>query len=566
MKHTIKTILTFLLFILATLNLRSQDKLLDLMSEELNRNFSELKLQEIPPYYISYRVEEVKSFTISGSFGNLTASNDNTKRTLTVQTRIGDKNLDNFHELRDNYSDFMGDFYEGASIVLDNNSDAVKQALWLETDKQFKKSVDRYSKVKANVAVKIEAEDKAPDYSLSKSVTYVEPAINPDDIKFDKKSWEEKVKKYSAFFLKDPDIFNSNVTVSFTIKRRYFVSSDGSKIAENDINIRIFVMGTVQAKDGMDLPLYRSYYAFKPEELPPDVQLTKDVEALVAKLSELKNAPMADAFTGPAILTGEAAGVFFHEIFGHRVEGQRQKQESDAQTFKRKVGEEVLPSDLTVIFDPTIKKYRGFELNGSYMYDDEGVKSEKVTVVKNGILEDFLMSKCPIDSFPRSNGHGRAAAGKQPVARQSNLLVETSKPYSVKELRKMLIDEAKKQGKEYGYLFKTVEGGFTMTGRYVPNSFNVTPLEVYRIYVDGRPDELVRGVDLVGTPLAMFSEILAAGDDAEVFIGTCGAESGGVPVSSVTPSLFVKKVETQRKAKEQDRPPVLPRPDVSNPQ
>jgi predicted Zn-dependent protease len=563
---SLKNVYVFFLIIFASMNLRSQDKLLDLMTDELNRNFSVLKLQEIPPYYICYRVEEIKSFTISAAFGNITSSSENNKRTLTVQTRIGNYILDNYHELRDNYSDYIGDFDDGASITLDNGVDAVKQALWLETDKQYKKSIDRYSKVKANVAVKIEAEDKAQDFTKVKAVNYIEPAILTEDLNFNVKDWEQRVRKYSAFFLNDPDIFSSNVAVSYTIKRRYFVSSDGSKIAENEVYVRIFVNGTVQAKDGMDLPLYRSYFAFKPEELPSDEQLTSDVNAIVNKLTELKNAPMADAFTGPAILTGEAAGVFFHEIFGHRVEGQRQKQESDAQTFKRKVGEEVLPTDLSVIFDPTVKIYRGFEMNGSYVYDDEGVKSKKVVIVDKGILKDFLMSRCPIDSFPESNGHGRAAAGKQPVARQSNLLVETSKPYSIQELRKMLIEEAKKQGKEYGYLFKTVEGGFTMTGRYVPNSFNVTPLEVYRVYVDGRKDELVRGVDLVGTPLAMFSEIVAAGNDAEIFNGVCGAESGGVPVSSVTPSLFVKKVETQRKAKEQDRPPVLPRPDISNPQ
>ena len=566
MKHTIKTILTLLLFIFTTLNLRSQDKLLDIMSEELSRNNSILKLQETPPYYISYRIEEIKSFTVSAAFGNLTSSSENVKRTLTVQTRIGNYYLDNFHELRDNYSDYMGDLDAGADMVMDAGNDAVKQILWLETDKQYKKAADRYSKVKANVAVKIEAEDKAMDFTKVKAVTYTEPEISVEDLKFDIKEWEQRVRKYSAFFLKDPDIFSSNVSASYTIKRRYFVSTDGSKIVENEVYVRIYVNGSIQAKDGMDLPLYRTYFAFKPEELPSDEQLTKDVNALVNKLTELKNAPMADAFTGPAILAGEAAGVFFHEIFGHRVEGQRQKQESDAQTFKRKVGNMVLPPDISIIFDPTIKKYRGHAMNGSYVYDDEGVKSEKVVVVDKGILKDFLMSRCPIDSFPKSNGHGRAAAGKQPVARQSNLLVETSKPYSMEELRKMLIEEAKKQGKDYGYLFKTVEGGFTMTGRYVPNSFNVTPLEVYRIYVDGRPDELVRGVDLVGTPLAMFSEIVAAGNDSEIFNGTCGAESGGVPVSSVTPSLFVKKVETQRKAKEQDRPPVLPRPDVTSPQ
>ncbi len=174
------------------------------------------------------------------------------------------------------------------------------------------------------------------------------------------------------------------------------------------------------------------------------------------------------------------------------------------------------------------------------------------------------MSRCPIEGFDHSNGHGRAEAGKQPVTRQSNLIVKTSNPLSMEDLRKKMIDELKIQGKEYGYLFEDVMGGFTMTGRYIPNAFNVTPTEVYRIYADGRPDELVRGVNLVGTPLAMFSQIEEAGDTPEVFTGFCGAESGRVPVTAISPVLFVKRIETQKKIKSQERPPILPRPDLDD--
>ena len=210
--------------------------------------------------------------------------------------------------------------------------------------------------------------------------------------------------------------------------------------------------------------------------------------------------------------SNDAAGVFFHEIFGHRVEGARMKSERDGQTFKKKVGESVLNPDVSIIFDPTIQYYKGVPLNGSYIFDDEGIRGERVVVVDKGILKNFLMSRTPIDGFPQSNGHARAQAGMHPVSRQSNLIVETQSPYTDTQLRKMLIDEIKLQGKEYGFFFKTVTGGFTITGRYIPNSFNVTPIEVYRVYADGRPDELVRGVDLIGTPLAMFSQIGAIGD------------------------------------------------------
>ena len=128
------------------------------------------------------------------------------------------------------------------------------------------------------------------------------------------------------------------------------------------------------------------------------------------------------------------------------------------------------------------------------------------------------------------------------------------------DLRKMLINECKRDKKPYGYLFMDVIGGFTTTDRFMPNAFNIFPTEVYRVYVDGRPDELVRGVDLIGTPLAMFAGITAADDRSEIFTGFCGAESGSVPVTAISPSLFVKRIETQRKAAMKSETTLLPRP------
>ena len=171
------------------------------------------------------------------------------------------------------------------------------------------------------------------------------------------------------------------------------------------------------------------------------------------------------------------------------------------------------------------------------------------------------MSRTPIEGFSKSNGHGRFQSGAPYiVTRQSNMFVESTQKNSPGDLVKKLRKEAKAQGKEYAYYFKDVSGGSTQTSRYNPNAFNVSPLVVYRIYVDGRPDELVRGVDLVGTPLAMFSQITDAGSDYGIFNGMCGAESGWVPVSAVSPSLLVKQIETQKKAKNQSQGPILDKP------
>ena len=284
---------------------------------------------------------------------------------------------------------------------------------------------------------------------------------------------------------------------------------------------------------------------------------------MIELLGRLRKAPLVDPFSGPAILSGRAAGVFFHEIFGHRVEGNRQRNVDDAQTFSGKIGQPVLPPFLSVVFDPTLKKVGNIELMGHYVYDDQGVKGQRTTVVDKGVLKTFLLDRAPLKAgaaAARSNGHGRAEPGYAPVSRQSNLVVESSKSVSDDQLMNMLRDEAKRQGKPFGLFFDNIEGGFTNTQRGSANAFNVLPNVVYRIYTDGRAPELVRGVDLIGTPLSAFAKIAATGDKTDVFNGVCGAESGGVPVSASSPALLVSEVEVQKKAQSQETAPILPAP------
>ena len=534
---------------------QQNDALLQILQQEMRKNISQLEQEESGVYLLSYRVDEQTSHIVKTSKGSLLQANNETKRILTVQVRVGNYDLDNFHELRDDYSD-MGSSYSAVCLPLTDEPKAIAQLIWRETDKAYREAKQRYEKVKANVAVKAEADDHAPDYSNAARETYYEPAIT--DNLFVENEWINRLKEISSTFCHNQDVQTGTATINYSINRKYFVNSEGTYVVQNYTSCHLFINVDGQADDGMYLPLYQSYFAHTPDELPGQNEMLTDAQTLNDKISRLVKAPVAEAYTGPALLSKEAAGVFFHEIFGHRVEAQRLKQSTDGQTFKKMLHEPVLCKDLSVFFDPMLKYYKGVALNGNYQYDDEGFLGYRVNVVENGILKNFLMTRTPIDSFPLSNGHARAQAGYQPVSRQSNLIVETSHPYTDEQLRNMLIAEAKAQGKAYGYLFSRVQGGFTTTGRYMPNAFNVTPIEVYRIYVDGRPDELVRGVDLVGTPLSIFSKIEAAGSEHGNFAGSCGAESGYVPVACCSPALFVKQIETQKKSKSQQRPPVIP--------
>ena len=554
----------FILLIVAccATQMEAQGLLLQTLKSEADRNLEVLKQQPIPAYYISYRVYDLTAHSMTASFGNLIMSRPVTQCYYNVAVRVGSPELDNSREIKEGGERGYGDYNSTGygMLGLEDNPAAWKTTLWQKTDAMYVDATKRYEKVKANVAVMVSSEDKSNDFSIEKREKYSEKLIPFSAAKFDAKSWEEKIKKYSAVFNDNKDIINASCNFEIELTHKYFADTEGAEIFENRLCYRLLMSASGKADDGMDIPLYKSYFAYEVKDMPSDEQVLADAKWMSETISKLRTAPVADSYSGPMLMSGQAASVFFHEIFGHRIEGARLKSESDAQTFKKKMGDLVLPEDMSVIFEPQLKKSHGIPLNGYYVFDDEGVRGQRVEIVKNGKLTSFLMNRTPIDGFPNSNGHGRGMIQLNTVTRQSNTLIESTHPKSEKDLRAILVEQLKTEGKEYGYLMDQVAGGFTTTGRYMPNAFNVTPYLVYRIFADGRPDEMVRGVDLVGTPLAVFSQIAACGNDYDVFNGTCGAESGSVPVGCISPTLYVKMVETQRKARSQSQPPILERP------
>jgi len=536
------------------------DPLLRILSDELRRNMDGLKREPVPPYFASYSVYDVQSASVRASFGALTGRYENRSRSAVVDARVGDYALDNTREIRgDMFGGFRGFSRTALPLPGDQGepADAVRAVLWRATDRKYKQAIERFTQVRTNVAAKVQDGPEVADLSREPAETYAEPARqSPPDLS----PWEGRLRRVSAPFGEQPHVLYSDASLSVETTRRYFVSTEGSQIVTSDTTARLMVMAMTKADDGMELPIYRSYFAKSPDGLPAEAQLVADVREMVDLLEKLRSAPVVDPYTGPAILSGRAAGVFFHEIFGHRIEGARTKLADDAQTFVKKLNEPILPTFLSVVFDPTLERDGETDLLGHYAFDDEGVKARRVVAVDKGVLKTFLMSRAPVAGILHSNGHGRAMPGLPPVSRQSNLVVEASEAVPFDELVARLKREIRQQGRPFGLFFQNIEGGFTFTGRVVPNAFNVLPNVVYRVYPDDRPMELVRGVDLIGTPLTTFGRILAASREHETFNGICGAESGSVPVSASSPALLIGQIEVQKKLKSQEGLPVLPAP------
>jgi TldD protein len=527
---------------------------LTVLSAELDRNFRGLKEKADPaPYFMSYAVTEQDYAFVSASFGAITSSNQSRSASLDVCVRVGSPKLDNYHRVRGDRAHFTS----GTPVVIEDTPAALKQRLWIDTDRTYRLAAERLIKIRTNSEVKVKDEDPSDDFSQEDPAVFSEP---PPQLKFAAAEWSARVRKLSAVFSRYPGILTSSVGVVAQSETKYLASTEGSRLQHGRGFARVVISAVARAEDGMDLQTSETFEAFDPQGLPKDAVIEAAIERVAKDLVGLLKAPVVDPFIGPAILSGRASGVFFHEIFGHRVEGHRQKDETEGQTFTKSVNAAVLPDFLSVVFDPTKRKVAGIDLNGFYRFDDEGIPGRSLTVVDKGILKTFLMSRSPILGFSHSNGHGRRQPGAEIVSRQSNLLVESSKQVSNAKLREMLIAEIKRQNKPYGLFFQNITGGYTTTGRAGLQAFKVIPLVVYRVYPDGRPDELVRGADMVGTPLSSFAKILATSDHQEVFNGYCGAESGSVPVSAVSPAILVSEIEIEKKQKSQDRPPLLPLP------
>jgi predicted Zn-dependent protease len=530
--------------------------LLDAMTTELNRAFTSLGKQgdakQLPPYFLSYAVSDASAVTIGAQYGALVSSGSNHVRVADVQVRIGEPRLDNTHGAH------RSSAVTSATLPLAEDREALARSLWLATNAGYGKALENYLRVKTEAEVRAKEEDSSPDFSQEAPQIYIgKPAPS---VKIDRAAWEQRIRALSLVFRDFPDVNMNMVLLSAQNETDYIVSSEGSRVVTPHLQARVLMVAMTRADDGMDLFRAKTFEAETVEGLPAQSVMEAAVRELGNSLKALRKAPVTEPFDGPAILSGRAAAVFFHEVLGHRLEGQRQRGDEEGQTFTKDVGKEVLPAFLSVADDPTLTTFGKTWLSGNYQYDDEGQRAQRVALIDSGVLKTFLMSRLPIASFANSNGHGRAQSGKVPTGRQGNLIVTSTKSVSEDKLRKQLIEEAKKQGKSYGLYFEDISSGFAVTQRRSPQAFEVIPLVVWRVYVDGRPDELVRGVSIVGTPLAAMKRILVTSDKSEVFNGECGAESGTIPVSAVAPAMLFSEMETQKQPQNTARPPILPMP------
>ena len=534
----------------------ARSPILDVMVAENKRWMDALKKQPDPAYYLSYQIAEQRVVNLDAEGGAITGDTDETDRVLDVELRVGTPELDSTHPLGDDPNGLNEPLARQGIVPFGTDSSAIANHIWLETDRRYREAVQALAYIRQDQRT-LGRKATDPDFSSAPAEIYIGP---PATLEFDKATWVARLKRCSERALRGAATRGSCGAL-FQLNTVWLVNSEGSQIQMSWTSAQMSVSVGVKADDGEGLSRLEQAFGRTPADLPDDAAIDKMIETVTKDLDALHDAPLAEPYVGPAILEGRAAGVFFHEVFGHRIEGHRQKDETGGKTFASYVGKEIMPTWLSVYDDPTIATLNGLQLNGFYRFDDEAVRAQKAPLVDHGKLVGFLMGRNPIAAGPRSNGHGRKQPGLDPVARQGNLVVTAEKTVEREDLEKMLIAEIKKQGRPYGMVFTDISGGVTNTSAFAPQAFQVHPVMAYRIYPDGKR-ELVRGIGIAGTPLVALQSIRAASREVETFNGVCGAESGWVPVSASAPSLLIEKLEIEKAFIPADRPPVLGAPSI----
>ncbi len=532
-------------------------RLLRAMEQELARQVRGLRQPgEPPPFFLSFLVHAKEGLSVWGRYGSVFRSEPHRDSDLYAEVRVGSHRLDNMID-----GGITSDLTQRQSFNWidgpeDLDPDVLRYALWRLTQYKYDESLQEYYEKK-----KILVEQHLPQSGKSFSV---EPVLTHfDDVRpvvFPKKRWEDFVRETSALYRRHRFMLDPYVQIRGLNKVRMFVSSEGTRFICQDTYYEVSLQAFLLSPDGVHVESTRNFYGRDPEALPSRNQVAEAIEAMARELRELAQAKPLDPYAGPALLSGNASGLIFHEAIGHRLEGERLGSRSEGHTFAAKLGQRILPVGVDIVDDPTLSHYKDIPLHGHYAIDDEGVRAQRAELVEDGILKSFLMSRQLAEGAKRSNGHGRHERFQDPMARMANLLVKARETHSWEELKTKLCEETARRSLPHGLIIRGVSAGETRTDQYDFQAFKGVPTAVYTVDPKTGKETRVRDVTFIGTPLAVMQRILAFGDSHEVDNSYCYAESGAIPVSTVAPPMLVGELELQRASTRRYRPVRLPLP------
>ncbi len=509
---------------------------------ELERSMADLTLAGLPrPYFIQYNAQDRLSFGMQAAYGGLLHSNRSRHRIITSRVRIGSYKLDN--------TNFGRGFGGQAVLPLDDDLTALGHAIWQMTDVDYKHAVEALTRKQAYLKQK-SIKDRPDDFSSADAVRTVEP---PARIAFDRPAWEESLKLWSARFEKYPDIQDADVTSFVGIVNEWVINSEGTRLRTADTGVYVEIGADIQAKDGMRLSDSLFYVGLQVDQLPAADKILADIDGMCGKLIALAGAPGLEHYVGPVLFEPVAAGKVFEALLGNGFCARPKPlgSEGDELSLEKKIGLRILPRSFQVYDDPGTERFRGALLAGAYKYDNEGVRAQRVTLVKNGILETLLASRTPTKKIKKTTGHGRSGGFGDARANIGCLHLLDDKAMSSERLKDALLEAARAEGLEFALRIESVEaGGFGDLG---------DPIYVYKVYVEDGREELIRGMKFLPVEMRSLKHILAAGTERKVYNSTFG-----IPSSVIAPAVIFEELELTKIEREFDTLPILKSPTSRN--
>ena len=543
----------------------NDDTLLSIMREEVCSNLNKLKAREVPAYFASLKAEDLHKVTFTSDFG-LSSTDDVHTCVIAPYVRVGSPQCDNYSTRgRTTFAEIFDDvnIYTLPLPLKGCDPSTVRKAVRKGIEHRYAEGVLAYRSMQDRGDTTGMEYDSLLSFSASPSVFYYEADMLEEEKNIDKSQLRRYIDGASRIFREYDDLRLGRVSLISSVKRTHFVNTEGTAIAQNRRTFTLVVEAGAKAADGTMCRLEDDVFTFSQSGLPSPSELEKKVRSLAERVVAVSKAPQVYEYSGPVIISEDVAAALLNRILGRRLESKRRDSELD--DFYKFKGQRILPPAFQVYADPTLKNYKGHELIGHYMYDDEGVMGQRVECIKNGVLQQYVTGRTATDGFFKSNGHGRSCAGLEPVAQMSNLIVESSEPYSDEELRAMLVAELKKQGLEYGFYIRSANCGYAVRESARENAkIDMTPVEVYRVFADGREDQLMRGAHMKGNPVELLSHIEVAGREAHVYTGRCGSPKGFIEMSAVSPALYLSKIEMKNDRKQADNIDVhVVKPDIA---
>ncbi len=538
MKHTVPVLLLLLVPIRIFAG-DEDDVVMRAMVDELNRSMKQLVIEDLPrPYFIQLTTEDRTTYIISAAYGALQRSGRRRVRTIKSRVRVGSYRMDN--------TNFGGGGGRAGLLPLDDDYVALRRAIWLTIDEDYKRAVETLTAKEAYLKDKTDS-DRPDDFAPAEAVVASEP---PASLTYDRKSWEANLKRLSQRFSDYPLIPDADVSFYAGRVQQWIVNSDGTRLRTGDTGVLIKVEAEIQAEDGMRLSESRRYLGETFDQLPGIDEMLGDIDELCTKLIAQTHAGLLEHYTGPVLFEPIAAAKVVESLLAGRLCARPIPVGAGGwadKSLEKKIGLRILPRSFQVYDNPGPKRFEGQPLAGAYTYDDEARRPERVSLVESGVLKTLVAARAPTDRIAKSTGHGRSAGFADPRASIGCIYVSADDGLPLDQLKKELIETAREEGLEFGLRIAAMEAG-------VADSLG-DPIHAYKVYVQDGREEPVRGMEFLPVSIRALKRILAAGNKQMVYNSI-----SYLPTSFVTPALLFEELDLTKIEEEFDRLPILKPP------